>query len=646
MRKVLIFTLIVLMLTGFASAGLLEDVWSTGYTARDVAHLDADSGYSQTDYSTVGFSFMNVVNGITGDVWVPDRSNNVIRLYNASDSYSMTDYATGTYPQMVALDGDGDPWVVNRNSHTVSHFDISDGFTRTDYATGTSPRGVTVDLNGDVWVVSYSGDEVRHYNRSDGMATTDYAIGNQAGSITGIAIDLNNNVWVINLGDNDISLLDASSAYARTDYATPGNPRGIVTDSNNNVWVTDSTDVVNMFDAADSYSRTDYATGDLPTGVSIDKNDNIIVSNINDDDVSIFDAASAYARTDYAVAAYPYNPGTDFTGQRWFAKFGGGGDTPPVVSNAQLIASDDPMNSSNANLISSWDYSDAENESMIANQTIWYKDSVEQPSLENQSIISNTNTAVGESWQFKTRAQASNLVWSTYEFSNSLVILNNAPVMSALEIGPVPLYTSVNATAEAIYTDSEVDVGTVNFEWFINNVSSYSENVTGVSSGSKAESQLNFGLYNEGDVIYFKTFGTDGINDSAIETSSSLTVQATPVVATDGEVFNYLALLMAVLILVLSIAVCCIEDNFVKMMLLIPLNLIVLTAVHIGKLIVEEAYSSLTAVATVLDALFICLAVMIIPLTVILFCYVVYKIIDSIFNSRKKRDNNWDKWQD
>ena len=103
---------------------------------------------------------------------------------------------------------------------------------------------------------------------------------------------------------------------------------------------------------------------------------------------------------------------------------------------------------------------------------------------------------------------------------------------------------------------------------------------------------------------------------------------------------------MAVLILVLSIAICCIEDNFVKMMLLIPLNLIVLTAVHIGKLIVEEAYSSLTAVATVLDALFICLAVMIIPLTVILFCYVVYKIIDSVFNSRKKRDNDWDKWQD
>ena len=117
------------------------------------------------------------------------------------------------------------------------------------------------------------------------------------------------------------------------------------------------------------------------------------------------------------------------------------------------------------------------------------------------------------------------------------------------------------------------------------------------------------------------------------------------VVATDGEVFNYLALLMAVLILVLSIAICCIEDNFVKMMLLIPLNLIVLTAVHIGKLIVEEAYSSLTAVATVLDALFICLAVMIIPLTVILFCYVVYKIIDSIFNSRKKRDDDWDSWQ-
>ena len=645
MRKILVFTLIVLMLTGFASAGLLEDVWSTGYTDLELTHLDANTGYSQTDYTTVSRGYMNVVNGITGDVWVVRHTSNLLSMFNASDSYSRTDYATGAYPIMVALDGDGDPWVVNRAGNTLSHFNISDGMTRTDYVTGSDPRGVAVDLNGDIWVVNYGDDDVTHYDRSGGWSTTDYAVGSQS-SLSTIAIDLNNNVWVINYGDTDITLLDAANAYARTDYATPGRPRGVVTDSNNNVWVPDLSDVVNMFNASDSYSRTDYATGSDPRGVGLDKNDNIIVANTGDNDISIFDAASGYARTDYAVAAGPLNTGTDFTGQRWFAKFGGGGDTPPEVSNAQLIASDDPINSSNANLISSWVYSDAENESMIANQTLWYKDSVEQPSLENQSIISNTNTAAGESWQFKTRAQASNFVWSTYEFSNSLVILNNAPVMSALEIGPVPLYTSVNATAEAIYTDSEVDVGTVNFEWFINNVSSYSENVTGVSSGSKAESQLNFGLYNEGDVIYFKTFGTDGINDSAIETSSSLTVQATPVVATDGEVFNYLALLMAVLILVLSIAICCIEDNFVKMMLLIPLNLIVLTAVHLGKLIVEEAYSSLTAVVTVLDALFICLAVMIIPLTVILFCYVVYKIIDSIFNSRKKRDNDWDKWQD
>lgn len=647
MRKVLVFTLIVLMLTGFANAELLN-VFVPNQDGT-INFFNATDAYSLTSWSAYpSFSTGTAVHPPTLNVFSIAQSANQVSLFNYSNGYTEQVYTAGaTSINAIAIDGNGDVWYTERTSGgSLWQLKASTDFTVVEHTTaGTFPSGVAVDKNNNVIISLSNTDLIEVFNASDSYSSATYSVGNLP---LGVATDDDNNIWVANYLDNTVSMMDASNGYAETTYATGNTPWGVLIDNNNDVIIANPGQTyLTKLDSDDGYSSSTISTAPRNVNqVSVDSDNNLLGVDPGDDILVFLDYSSAYAATEYTTSNNPSTFGSDFTGQIWQNKFGGAADTPPVVSNAQLIASDDPINSSNANLISSWDYSDAENESMIANQTIWYKDSVEQPSLENQSIISNTNTAVGESWQFKARAQASNLVWSTYEFSNSLVILNNAPVMSALEIGPVPLYASVNATAEAIYTDSEGDVGTVNFEWFINNVSSYSENVTSVSSGSKAESQLNFGLYNEGDVIYFKTYGTDGLNQSAIETSSSLTVQATPVVATDGEVFNYLALLMAVLILVLSIAICCIEDNFVKMMLLIPLNLIVLTAVHIGKLIVEEAYSSLTAVATVLDALFICLAVMIIPLTVILFCYVVYKIIDSVFNSRKKRDNDWDKWQD
>jgi len=346
MKKFIVFTLIVLMLSSFASAALLEDIWEANYADSDISHLNADTGYSRTDYSSLSGNHMLVVNGDTGDVWAVRYTANMITLYEAGAGYAKTEFAALTNPLMVALDGEGDPWVINRGSNMVSHYNISDAYTRTDYATGLAPTGVTVDLNGDVWVVNSGDDDVRHYDRSGGWSTTDYAIGNGA---NGIAIDSLNNVWVANTDDDDVSLLEAASAYAKTDYTVGNDPRSVVIDSNDNVWVSNKLDSdVSRLEKASAYARTDFAVGSNPVGISVDENDNIISSNYNDNDVSLLNASDAYSRTDYATGTGPWNIGSDMTGQRWFAKFGGASPPPSSTLN---ISESLPANNSQFNTL-------------------------------------------------------------------------------------------------------------------------------------------------------------------------------------------------------------------------------------------------------------------------------------------------------
>jgi len=88
------------------------------------------------------------------------------------------------------------------------------------------------------------------------------------------------------------------------------------------------------------------------------------------------------------------------------------------------------------------------------------------------------------------------------------------------------------------------------------------------------------------------------------------------------------------------------QDPFWKSLLLLPLNLVILAAVQITTLILQAKEPGLTGVISILNAMFIGLVVLIIPLVVLTFCYVVYKIITAVFDSRKKKDDEWSEgWQ-
>ena len=112
-----------------------------------------------------------------------------------------------------------------------------------------------------------------------------------------------------------------------------------------------------------------------------------------------------------------------------------------------------------------------------------------------------------------------------------------------------------------------------------------------------------------------------------------------------ADAYVYLGIVMFGLLYMIIKAMSGTEEPFWKALLGIPLNLIVVAMIQIASLLIAADHPGLTNVISILDALFIGSVVIMIPLVIIFFCYVMYKIVDAVFNSRKKRDNDWEKWQ-
>ena len=112
-----------------------------------------------------------------------------------------------------------------------------------------------------------------------------------------------------------------------------------------------------------------------------------------------------------------------------------------------------------------------------------------------------------------------------------------------------------------------------------------------------------------------------------------------------ADAYVYLGIVMFGLLYMIIKAMSGTEEVFWKALLGIPLNLIVVAMLQIASLLIAADHPGLTDVISIIDALYIGSVVILIPIVILLFCYIMYKIVDSIFNSRKKRDNDWDKWQ-
>ncbi len=180
------------------------------------------------------------------------------------------------------------------------------------------------------------------------------------------------------------------------------------------------------------------------------------------------------------------------------------GDHSPEVKGIAVICSDE-LNRTNGNLEGSFMYYDADDNNQTMNQTKWYKNSVEQPSLENLTEVSSAYTLKNQEWTFSARVR-DNSTWSDWS-SATITIQNDIPQTPTL-LSPANngYYTSIDIE----YSSTDIDNDTIYYYVYIND----SLNSTSSSSipdweGSDGYYSLEVSAYDNGSfspnssVIYF-----------------------------------------------------------------------------------------------------------------------------------------------
>jgi hypothetical protein len=116
--------------------------------------------------------------------------------------------------------------------------------------------------------------------------------------------------------------------------------------------------------------------------------------------------------------------------------------------------------------------------------------------------------------------------------------------------------------------------------------------------------------------------------------------------AYSNQSFQYTGYMLLAMLALVGIALIFLQDPLFKAILLIPLNLLLIVMLHVGNLFMAATNPELTNVNTVMDTLFIGVTVLLIPILIIIFCYVFYQLVIRFFSPRKKNDKEWDSWQD
>ncbi|MBI2078867.1 MAG: hypothetical protein HYT80_10955, partial [Euryarchaeota archaeon] len=74
----------------------------------------------------------------------------------------------------------------------------------------------------------------------------------------------------------------------------------------------------------------------------------------------------------------------------------------------------------------------------------------------------------------------------------------------------MPAFTDTPITGKTIYTDPEGALGSVTFEWFVNDVSVRAQVVSDVASGAVEQDTLADTFFARGDTVKLVVTGSDG----------------------------------------------------------------------------------------------------------------------------------------
>jgi len=143
------------------------------------------------------------------------------------------------------------------------------------------------------------------------------------------------------------------------------------------------------------------------------------------------------------------------------------GNSLPTASSLQISPS---YATTNDVLQAIYSYSDADGDIEALSLLRWYKNGIEQPSFENQTIISNTATTKGDNWYF-TIQPFDGTELGVLKTSVTITISNSPPSTNNLQFSPLNPTSDDNLGFSYIFTDLDSDI-LINIEirWYRNNI--------------------------------------------------------------------------------------------------------------------------------------------------------------------------------
>jgi sugar lactone lactonase YvrE len=214
-----------------------------------------------------------------------------------------------SYPNSVAVDGNGDVFVADNGSGNVAVKEIlaagglvSSSSTVNTVGSGFStPFGVAVDGSGDVFVADYGTGAVDEIVAVDGLvssSSTVIAVGSGFSKPTGVAVDGNGDVFVADYGNNAVKeiLVSGGQVSSSSTVVAVGNgfsePWGVSVDGSGDVFVGDQGNnavkeivAVNGLVSSSSTVNTVGSGFNQPADVAVDASGDVFVADLDNNAV-------------------------------------------------------------------------------------------------------------------------------------------------------------------------------------------------------------------------------------------------------------------------------------------------------------------------------------------------------------------------
>jgi hypothetical protein len=124
--------------------------------------------------------------------------------------------------------------------------------------------------------------------------------------------------------------------------------------------------------------------------------------------------------------------------------------------------------------------------------------------------------------------EGTNYSYNVSQFTNYSVgapeVDNTPPTVTKPEFSLTTVYTDSLLGANTTYSDVDLDVGVVNFSWYVDGASKYNRTFSGVASGSVVTASLSGSNFSRGQTINVSVRAYDGEDYSAYHWSDSITV--------------------------------------------------------------------------------------------------------------------------